>query len=142
MEKTTKMAVSLLPNYFKKAGIAVMLLAFATLVIVKTVNVTLSPVSKEVFKLITMNTFILGLLFIAWAREKFEDELTIAIRQKSMIMGFIWGVLYVIIRPFMDMLVKGPIGEVKGQELVLSMLLVYLLMYFVQRKAIVVSNKN
>ena len=136
MEKRkNKVAAGLLPNYFRKIGITVMVLAFVPLVIVKIVNVTLSPVSKEVFRLLSMNAFILGLLFIAWARDKFEDELTIAIRQKAMAWAFIWSVLYVIIRPFTDMFVKGPIGEVKGQELVLSMLLVYLLFYFVQKKA-------
>jgi hypothetical protein len=134
MEKRRIIAAGLLPNYFRKAGIAVMVLAFVPILIVRAVNFPLSPASKEAFKLLSMNAFILGLLLIACARDKVEDELTIAIRHKSMIMGFIWGVLYLIIKPLIDMLVKDPITDLKGQELVLSMLLVFLLMYFVQKK--------
>jgi hypothetical protein len=133
-KRRNKIATGLLPNYFRKIGIAIMLLAFVSMVIAKAANVTLTPASKEVFQLLTKNSFILGLLFIAWARDKVEDELTIAIRQKSMVMAFIGSVFYVIIKPFIDMLMKGPIGALTAQELVSSMLLFYLLVYFVQKK--------
>jgi uncharacterized membrane protein YvlD (DUF360 family) len=134
MEKRTKIAAGLLPNYFRKAGIAVIVLAFVPLVIARAANITLSPSSNEVFRLLSMNAFILGLLFIAWARDKVEDELTIAIRQHSMLVAFIWGVLNVIIKPFIDMLVKDPVTDLKAQELISSMLLIYLVLYFVQKK--------
>jgi uncharacterized membrane protein YvlD (DUF360 family) len=109
-------------------------LAFVPLVIARAANITLSPSSNEVFRLLSMNPFILGLLFIAWARDQVEDELTIAIRQHSMLVAFIWGVLNVIIKPFIDMLVKDPATDLKAQELISSMLLIYLVLYFVQKK--------
>jgi uncharacterized membrane protein YvlD (DUF360 family) len=133
MEKRTKIAAGLLPNYFRKAGIAVIVLAFVPLVIARAANITLSPSGNEVFRLLSMNAFILGLLFIAWARDKVEDELTIAI-QHSMLVAFIWGVLNVIVKPFIDMLVKDPVTDLKAQELISSMLLIYLVLYFVQKK--------
>jgi hypothetical protein len=134
MEKRTKIAAGLLPNYFRKAGIVVIVLAFVPLVIARVANITLSPSSNEVFRLLSMNAFIVGLLFIAWARDKVEDELTVAIRQNSMLVAFIWGVLNVIIKPFIDMLVKDPVKDLKAQELISSMLLIYLVLYFVQKK--------
>lgn len=124
----------LLPHFFKKVGIAVMLLAFVPAVVVKAVGLQLTPLNKDVFRLLTMNAFILGLLFVAWAKDKVEDELTVAIRFKAMGWSFLWAVLFVIIRPFVDLLFTGAMADLKSQELVFSMLLVYLLLYYVQKK--------
>jgi len=126
--------IGLLPNVFKKVGIAVMLLAFVPAVIAKAVNIPLTGANKELFRLLTMNAFILGLLFIAWAKDKVEDELTFAIRLKAMGWSFIWAILFVIIKPFVNMLFNDPVADMKSQELVLSMLFVYLLMYYMQKK--------
>jgi hypothetical protein len=135
MEKRKKRnEAGLLPNIFKKIGVAVMLLAFLPAVIVKAVNIQLTPTNKEVFRLLTINAFILGLLFVAWAKDKVEDELTVAIRLKAMGWSFIWAVLFVIIKPFVDMFFNGSITDLKSQELVLSMLFIYLLMYYVQKR--------
>ena len=126
--------IGLLPNIFKKVGIAVMLLAFVPAIVAKAVNIPLTAANKEVFRLLTMNAFILGLLFVAWAKDKVEDELTFAIRLKAMGWAFIWAILFVIIKPFVNMLFNDPVADMKSQELVLSMLIVYLLMYFIQKK--------
>ncbi|HLO83094.1 MAG TPA: hypothetical protein VK166_19160 [Chitinophagaceae bacterium] len=126
--------VGLLPNYFKKLGIIVMILALVPAVFVKGADIEISPASKEIFRLLTMNAFILGLLFVAWAEDKLEDEITVALRLKAMASTFIWAVLYVIIKPFIDMLFHEPVADLKSQELVLSMLFIYMLMYYVQRK--------
>lgn len=124
----------LLPNYFKKVGIAVMLLTFVLIVIFKTINIKLNPANKELLKLITLNGFILGLLFIAWAKDRVEDEMTISIRLRSMGFSFLSAVLFVIINPFVEMLFKAPISNLTSQNLVLNMLFVYLFMYFFQKK--------
>jgi hypothetical protein len=135
MEKRkSKNEAGLLPNYFKRVGIVIMLLALVPLVIVKAMNVELTPANQELFKLLSMNAFILGLLFVAWAKDKVEDEMTIAIRLKAIGWSFIWAVLFVIIKPFVDMLFKDPVSDSKSQELVLSMLFVYLLTYYLQKK--------
>jgi hypothetical protein len=126
--------VGLLPNMYKKVGIAVMLLAFVPAVIIKVINLQLIPSNKEVLRLFTMNAFILGLLFIAWAKDRVEDELTVQIRLKAMSWAFLWAVLFVVIKPFVDMLFRDPVADQKSQELVLSMLLVYLMMYYFQKK--------
>jgi hypothetical protein len=135
MEKLKKQSgIGLLPNYFKRVGIIVMLLALVPAVFVKSLNIEISPASKEIFRLLTMNAFILGLLFIAWAKDKFENEMAVAFRLKAMAATFIWAVLYVIIKPFIDMFFNEPVADLKSQELVLSMLFVYMLMYYAQKK--------
>jgi len=135
MEKQkNKNEAGLLPNYLKRVGIAVMLLAFVPAVIFKTMSIELTPSNKELFKLLSMNAFILGLLFVAWSKDKVEDEMTVAIRLKAMGWSFIMAVLVVIVKPFVDVLFKDPISDFKSQELIVSMLLVYLLMYYVQKK--------
>jgi hypothetical protein len=129
-----KNKTGLLPNYFKKIGIVVMILTFIPAVIVKAMDISMMQAQKELFKLMTMNMFILGLLFIVWAKDKVEDEMTIALRLKSMGVAFIWAVLYVVLKPLIDVLFKDPIADFKAQELVLSMLLVYLILYYIQKK--------
>lgn len=111
-----------------------MVLAFVPEVIFKTVNIKLTPANKELLKLVTVNGFILGLLFIAWAKDKVEDEMTISIRLRSMGFSFISAVVFVIINPFVEMLFKIPISNLTSQNLVINMLFVYLIMYFFQKK--------
>jgi membrane protease YdiL (CAAX protease family) len=125
----------LLPYCFKKLGIAVMVFAFVPAVVVKAGNIQIAPASNHVFRILTMNAFILGLLFVAWAKDKVEDELTVVIRLKAIGFSFISAVLVVVIKPFINMLFNDPVADFKSQELVLSMLVVYLLMYYSQKKA-------
>ena len=131
--KRSKKEPVLLPVYFKKIGLLVMILAFIPAIIVKTMNVELVQTQKELFRVLTLNAFILGLLFVAWSRDKVEDEMTVAIRLKSMAWTFTWAVLYVIIKPIMDLLFNDPIGNLTGQEVVMSMLFVYLILYYLQK---------
>lgn len=129
----TKNEFGLLPNYFKKIGIVIMLLSVIPAIMIKALHIKLGVTSKEFLKLLTINIFILGLLFIAWSKDKIEDEMTVALRLKSMGFAFIWAIFYVIIAPFVNILVNYP-TDITGQSLVLSMLLVYLFMYYVQKK--------
>lgn len=131
--KRSKKDPVLLPFYFKKIGLVVMILAFVPAIIVKSMNVELVQTQKELFRVLTPNAFILGLLFVAWSRDKVEDEMTVSIRLKSMSWTFTWAVLYVIISPFIDLLFKDPISALTGQQVVMSMLFVYLIMYYLQK---------
>jgi hypothetical protein len=131
--KRRKKELVLLPVYFKKIGLVVMILAFVPAIIVKSMNVELVQTQKELFRVLTLNAFILGLLFVVCSRDKVEDEMTLSIRLKSMSWTFTWAVLYVIIAPIIDLLFKDPIGTLTGQQVVMSMLFVYLIMYYLQK---------
>ncbi len=131
--KICKKRPALLPLYFKKLGITVMVLAIVSAVIVKSMNVELVQTQKELFRTLTLNAFILGLLFVAWSRDRVEDEMTVFLRLKSMSWAFIWAILYVIMNPFIDLIFKDPIGILTAQQMLLSMLIVYLIMYYLQK---------
>lgn len=131
--KTIKNEFGLLPRYFMKIGVVVMILVFIPIVIVKAINVEMVQVDRELFRIFALNVFILGLLFVAWAKDKVEDEMTLTIRLKAMAWTFGWAVLYVIIKPIIDVLFKDPIQDLNGQQVVLSMLFVYLIMYYLQK---------
>jgi hypothetical protein len=131
--KRSKKEPGLLPLYFKKIGLLVMILAFIPAIIVKSVNVELVQTQKEIFRVLTLNAFILGLLFVAWSRDKVEDEMTVSIRLKAMSWTFSWAVLYFIITPFIALLFKDLIVRLTGQLVVMSMLFVYLTIYYLQK---------
>lgn len=126
---------SLLPNYFKKIGLVIIVVSLIHLVLVKTMHLNLSAVNKEIVRVVTLNAFILGLLLLAWSRDKVEDEMTIGIRLKAMGWAFIWAVLVVIIKPVIDLIFGDPIFEMKAPQLVLSMLFVFVLMYYILKRS-------
>ena len=131
--KINKNEAVLLPKYFKKIGLVVMILAFVPAVVVKSMNIEMVQSQKELFRVFTLNAFILGLLIVAWSKDKVEDEMTVAIRLKAMAWTFSWAVLYVIVKPIVDLLFKDPIQDLTGQQVVMSMLFVYLIMYYIQK---------
>jgi hypothetical protein len=132
---TNKKKYTLLPVYFKKIGIVVILLSFLPLIIVKTFDIELIKSQKELFKTLTLNILILGLVFIAWSRDKIEDEMTMSIRLSSMAWTFLWAVLLVVIKPLFDFLFYGTSSEFTAQPLVIMMLFYYLFVYYQKKRA-------
>ena len=130
----TKNQTGLLPNYFKIIGIVIIILAFVPMIVIVTMKIGITQAQKETFKILTMNFLILGLLFVAWARDKIEDEMTVYVRLKSMAFTFSWAVLYVILKSLINLIFKFSMGDLSGQELVMTMLSVYLILYFFKKK--------
>lgn len=128
-----KNQIGLLPNYFKKIGVLVMILAIVPPIIVKSIEIDIIKSQRDLLKIITIDLFILGLFFIAMARDKVEDELTITIRLKAMAWTFSWAVMYVIVQPFVYLLFNDPPQDLMGQQVVLAMLFVYMIMYYIQK---------
>jgi glucose uptake protein GlcU len=124
----------LLPGYFKMIGIGIMILAFAVAISFKSMNIALGIEQKELLRELTMNAFILGLLFLVTSRDKVEDELTLLIRLKSMSWTFVWAVFLVIVTPIIDLLFDDAIEPLSGQQVVGSMLCGYLIMYNWQKR--------
>ena len=96
-------------------------------------NIEMLHSQKELLRVFTLNAFILGLLFVAWSKDEVEDEMTIAIRLKAMAWMVSWAALYVIFHPIVYLLFNDPIQDLTGQQVVISMLLVYLIMYYFQK---------
>lgn len=132
----------MLPFYWKKIGLGVMVLAFVPAAIVKMLHVDILPANKELFRLFTMNAFILGLLLVAMAKERVENERMMALRRKAMAGALVTAVLLVLIKPLVDLLFKEPVGDMKSQEFVVGMLFAYLLLYYLQKKGLRVALKG
>lgn len=133
MESKKNKKVDLLPKYFKKVGLLLIILLFVCAGVIKYANTEIVHLPKELFRLFSFNVFILGLLFVAWSKDKVEDEMTVSMRLKAMAWTFNWAVLYVIVKPLVDLLFNDPIQDITGQQVVVSMLLVYLIMYYLQK---------
>jgi hypothetical protein len=114
-------------------GIGIILIALLTGLSIKLMHIEIMPTHKAFFKVFTLNGFILGLLFVALAKEKVEDEMIAQMRSKAMSQTFIWAVLYVILTPFVDLIFKDPIQNLTGQQVVIAMLFGYLLNYYSQK---------
>jgi hypothetical protein len=123
-----------LPTYFKKIGMAVTALSLITAVLFKTRNPEVAAHTKGLFRVFTLNALIIGLLLIALAKDKIEDEMIVAIRIRSMAGAFLFAVIYVIIWPLVDLVSNDPVADMSGQQIVLTMLFVYLFTYYMQKR--------
>jgi hypothetical protein len=133
--KARKENLHLLPNRFKKAGLTLIVLAFVVGIVLKLMSLDLLQTQKELYRMLTLSSVNLGLLIIALSKDSIEDEMTIAIRLKAMAWAFTWAVFYVILSPIIDLLFKDPIGVLTGQQVIMSMLFVYMIMYYLQKKS-------
>ena len=133
-KKRSKKDIALLPRYFKVIGLAVIILSIVPIVVIKSLSIKMLQVQKELWVQISANTFILGLLFIAWSKDKIEDEMTFSIRLKAMAFAFICAVFSMFISPFVDLLFKSPIENETGHQVVVVMLFVYLMSYYFQKR--------
>ena len=97
-------------------------------------HITLMESQKDLFKSLSYSIFLMGLLLIVLSRDKEEDELTIYIRLTAMLDMFIFAVIYVIIKPFLIVLMfQSAFIDVTGQQLVTLMLVGYLISYYLKK---------
>ncbi|MDD4149650.1 MAG: hypothetical protein PHE33_06440 [Bacteroidales bacterium] len=132
MNKTQK-DLNLLPPVFKKIAYGIMFLTilFAILSIVKVL-----AIDKHIAKTISMSFFLIALLLLAITRSKIEDELTLRIRLKAFAASFIYGVAFVIITPFINLLFDGSfLLDVGVEQLLISMFLFYFMMMFIMKRS-------
>jgi hypothetical protein len=133
--KLNKNQLRLLPNYFKKIGLMVFILAFIIITILKLSGLEFTQAQKEIHKFIVMNFTNLSLLLVVFSRDKIEDELIIQIRLKAMSMTFLFAAGISIINPIMDMVFQDPIKELSSQQLVGSMLCFYLFWFYLLKRS-------
>jgi len=89
--------LNLLPNYFKKIGLGFILASVVFVVSVKISGIHLTVEKKEMMKTIFWDILIIGMLFIAFSKEKDEDELTMLIRMKALASAFVYIVIFKIV---------------------------------------------
>jgi hypothetical protein len=131
---TSKYGRGLLPTYFKPVGIAVVILAIVGMIIFRSFIMEYES-QKALAKSITVNAIIIGLFLFSWSRDKVEDEMNLQLRFTSMGAAFIFGVVYCIIHPVVSLLIDGVNFDLPGQQLVMTMLLMFIFIFAMKKKA-------
>jgi len=122
----------LLPGHFKKVAFGIMLLS-ALLVVLYILKVL--TIDKEIVETIAKSGFLISLLLLVITRNKIEDELTLRIRLKAFTASFIYGVVIVIVEPFLNLLFGDSFLSDKGvTELLINMFFFYFIMMFLMKK--------
>lgn len=126
----------LLPNYFKKIGIGLCLIA---IIVLKLLPVYLKELVwfenyHDFILTVGLDIFIIGLLVFAFAKDKIEDELTLLIRLQSIAYAFTFIVLFVVIKPVFTFIHRGQISEVDGRFIITLMLVIYISTFMLRKK--------
>lgn len=122
------------PNYFKKAGIALVILVILFAAVIKVGHVVLDPGTKALFRVASMNMALLGLLLIALARDKVEDEMITAIKLNVMARAFVFGSVLLFIDSFMELVSTGHATSLSGPRIVATMLCFYIAVYYFEKR--------
>lgn len=130
--KAQQKDLRLLPHYYKKIAISLILIA---ILIILLFQVEILTIEKHFVKLMAENILLIALLILALTKDKIEDELTLKLRMQSFAGSFIYGVLTVIVFPYTGFLFKDNSFSEKGSyELILSMLLFYFIIFFIAKR--------
>jgi hypothetical protein len=122
----------LLPNYFKKIGLGLVLTCILGMVSILVFDIKLSEEYRLLLKQLIHSPFLLGLAIIGISKDKVEDELTMFIRLKAILWAFFYVTLFVVFMPFINLIEEKE--TVYSAEYIISMMLIgYLLMYYYQK---------
>jgi len=129
---TSKYGRGLFPTYFKIVGLIVIVLGFVAMFVLKPI---VTPEQKPLAKTITINIVILGLFFIAWSRDKIEDEMSVHLRFHAMALSFIFGVMFSFADPIINLITGSDDFDLPGQQLVMTMLLFFIFTYAIKKRS-------
>ena len=86
-----------LPNRYKRIGWYFVLFVFLLMVAKKFFD------EPSWVKPVLRNAMIVGFLVISLAREKIEDELIVKLRAQSYRLAFVFGVIYSLVQPYIEL---------------------------------------
>ena len=121
----------LLPNHYKKVGIALLIASLTALIARKYLFEDVDIVQE-----IGRKGMLLALLLITLSKEKIEDELITKLRGQAFAAAFIAGVIYTLVQPLINYMVAFLIKPEKaiyndlGDFIVLWFMLVMYLTFF------------
>ncbi|HSU27128.1 MAG TPA: hypothetical protein VLJ68_02025 [Chitinophagaceae bacterium] len=124
-----------LPGYFKWIGLVIMILCpLSFLLIMEFTDPQIFKNKPEIIQLVCTDLLILGLFLIAVTKNKIEDELTVTLRLRAMAMAFCAAIVYAIFQPIFDIVWGDPVKQVKGNIVIMFMLVIYLIAFFFLKK--------
>ncbi|MEM6264152.1 MAG: hypothetical protein AAGI38_16675 [Bacteroidota bacterium] len=122
----------LLPQYFKKIGLGLMVLGVAIPAALNSFDLIMFE--KGTLKTIVLEVILVCMLIIALAKEKVEDEFVTKIRMQAFAVAFISGVAYVVIWPFINLLLEGEFFlTIDAFNALTFMLFIYLINFYNQK---------
>ncbi|MBT8265872.1 MAG: hypothetical protein KJO41_10535 [Bacteroidia bacterium] len=126
-----------LPNAFKTVGLIIAVLAFLSMFGRK----LLIEGDAELYKSISRQALLIGLLLMSISKDKIEDEMTYSLRMQSYGFAFILGVLYAMMMPYVDYGVSNalkPEGETLKNlgdfQILIFMLMIQLMFYHTSKR--------
>lgn len=134
--KLHKTAKGFFPNYFKLTGVGILIIPFLLGIFYKITNNVFLLKHSVLIKTISPTIFILGLFIIVFSKDKNEDELYVFLRLKAFASAVGAAAIMVIIRPIIDLLFMDPLTPILGQEIVIFMLLMHLMVYYLLKRRI------
>ncbi|WP_029903406.1 hypothetical protein [Prevotella sp. 10(H)] len=119
----------LFPHYFKYIGIALCFINPVSFFFL--LNTVFKGVDIDLIKFFSFSLLTLGLSFIAFARERVEDEMMVSIRLQAIVFAFIFSVFYFsFMKPLMSFLLEGTISQVNSNGIISTMLVAYILIFY------------
>jgi len=120
--------LNLLPNYFKKIGLGFILASVVFVVSLKIFGIHITAEKKEMLKTISRDVVLLGMMFIAFSKEKDEDELTMLIRMKALASAFVYIVIFKIVSDVFGIIDQELIENMNGYFF--QMMIWYFFVYY------------
>ena len=120
--------LNLLPNYFKKIGLGFILASVVFVVSVKISGIHPTAEKKEMMKTISRDVVLLGMMFLAFSKEKDEDELTMLIRMKALASAFVYIVIFKIVSDVFGIIDQELIENMNGYFF--QMMIWYFFVYY------------
>ena len=114
-----------LPPAWKRIGFGLVVVALGLMIVRRYVD------NLEQYRPFFSHLFLLGLLLVSVSRDKLEDEMISVLRGQSYAVGFVTGVVYALVQPYINYLVAAVIKP-ENATLDMSVLQVLTFMLVVQ----------
>ncbi|WP_299107372.1 hypothetical protein [uncultured Winogradskyella sp.] len=121
-----------LPHRFMMIGISIVLLSIVGMF----VRAFAMEGDSDWLKLLLQKTLLVGMLIMSMSKDKIEDEMTVALRAQSYAIGFVVGVIYALVMPYVEFGVSNLVhsgGEnfknLGDFQVLLFMLMIQLMFY-------------
>lgn len=133
------MKLNLLPNYFKKVGLSIILFIIVFLIVVKLSDLNISETFIKSF--IKVSTAVAGYLFIM-SKERIEDEFIQSARLRAFAASFLFGVgLYIIHESHIFYFISSK-DTFNSFQLILTEMGFYLFMFYMIKYGAIRNEKQ
>lgn len=119
--------INLLPSYFKIIGLG--LVIGSTILGISNKYFHFITVQKEILKPVLLDVWIIALSFIAFAKDKVEDELTMLLRMKAIIAGVVFGLTFVVASDTFSLIIQEPMEKMTAYGIIIQILIMNIIYY-------------